>query len=66
MLAKKTVKNQAALPKFATNRFPGIKYFDVRTKAEHIILEPSKAGRTSRLSAKLARLNFLKRTSPKP
>jgi len=40
MLAKKTSKNQLALPKEVADKFPGTDYFDVRVEGRVIELRP--------------------------
>lgn len=40
MLAKKTVKNQIALPKAIVDQIPDIDYFKVSLRGEEIVLKP--------------------------
>ena len=42
MLAKRTTRNRITLPTAMVNRFPGVKYFDVRESEGEIILKPVK------------------------
>ncbi|MBI3574465.1 MAG: AbrB/MazE/SpoVT family DNA-binding domain-containing protein [Gammaproteobacteria bacterium] len=58
MLAKKTVKNQIALPKRIVQDFPNVEYFDVRREDDRIILEPLKTDRAKQVRAKLAALKI--------
>ena len=40
MLAKRTTRNRITLPTAMVNRFPGVKYFDVRESEGRLILKP--------------------------
>ncbi len=58
MLAKKTVKNQIALPKTVVTHFSGVEYFDVSTDGECIILRPLQKSRANEERARLAQLGI--------
>jgi len=58
MLAKKTTKNQIALPKAVVTRFAGVEYFDVSTDGECIVLRPLQRSRADEVRAKLAQLGI--------
>jgi hypothetical protein len=58
MLAKKTVKNQITLPKAVISRFSGVKYFDVSTVGECIVLRPLRESRADEVRARLARVRI--------
>jgi hypothetical protein len=57
MLAKKTTKNQIALPKKVVDRFAGVEYFEVSTDGASIILRPLPKSRAEEVSTRLADLN---------
>lgn len=60
MLAKKTSKNQVALPKKALQEIPDTEYFDVTTKDGVLILKPVTMTETgSRLAAVRRKINDL-------
>lgn len=58
MLARMTSKNQLTLPQAVVSRFPGTKFFDVRTEGGDIRLTPLRLQRADAVRAKLAELGI--------
>jgi bifunctional DNA-binding transcriptional regulator/antitoxin component of YhaV-PrlF toxin-antitoxin module len=57
-LAKKTSKNQITLPKAIADRFPGVRYFDVREEDGRIVLSPVMPDAAKRVREKLLELGI--------
>ena len=58
MVAKKTLKNQVALPKKNAELFPGTDYFDVKIENGKIVLNPVQPGQTQQIRDKLSSLGI--------
>lgn len=57
-LAKKTSKNQITLPKAIADRFPGVRYFDVREEEGRIVLSPVMPDAAKRVREKLREMGI--------
>jgi bifunctional DNA-binding transcriptional regulator/antitoxin component of YhaV-PrlF toxin-antitoxin module len=60
-LAKKTSKNQITLPRAVVERFPGVRYFDVREEEGRIVLRPVRPDGADEVRRKLAALKIEER-----
>jgi hypothetical protein len=60
-IAKKTSKNQITLPRAVVERFPGVRYFDVREEEGRIVLRPVRPDGADEVRRKLAALKIEER-----